>query len=264
MSATIVLVESLGPVARVTLNRPEKRNALSRALIGALSDALSGLATTPGLRALVLAANGPAFCAGLDLKEAEEFGRDAAAEQLAIADMQAFSDVIAQIHNLPVATVAALNGDAFAGGAGLVTACDLVVASSHARLAWPEVKRGLVAAVILPDLLRQAGERRARELLLTGEPIDAARAEQWGLVNRVMEPEFVADEALALARSLALGAPQALATIKRLIAGASGPPADLRGAAAVSAAVRVSEEAAEGMRAFLEKRPPRWAAGPDE
>jgi methylglutaconyl-CoA hydratase len=197
----------------------------------------------------------------MDLKESADDAVGPEAERRAIADLQGIADVVNQLHALKLPTVAALNGDAMAAGAGLATACDFVVMSSSARLAWPEVRRGLVAAVVMPDLVRQAGERRARALLLSGEPIDAEQAERWGLANRVVAPDRVRDEALALARSLTACGPRALATIKRLIDESSGRPPDLRGAAAVSAAVRVSDEALEGMRAFLEKRPPRWADG---
>lgn len=262
MSGSLVLRENYGAVALVALNQPERRNALSRGLVAELGDVLTALASAPDVRAVVLTGAGGVFCAGMDLKEGGALGPGAEAEQRSIDDLRAFADVILQLHALDQPTVAALNGDALAGGAGLACACDLVVASSQARLGWPEVKRGLVAAVVMPDLLRQAGERRARELLLTGEPIGAAQAERWGLVNRVVEPDRVRDEALALARSLIASGPRAVATVKRLIDESRGRPTDLRGAAAVSAAVRVSEEAQEGMRAFLEKRPPKWAADP--
>lgn len=263
MSGTLVLREDHGPVTLLVLNRPERRNALNRAMTTELGDVLSGLAASPGVRAVVLTGAGPVFCAGMDLKEAESLGHGAEAERQAIDDLRGIADVVNQLHTLDVPTVAALNGDAVAGGAGLATACDFVVASTSARLAWPEVKRGLVAAVIMHDLIRQAGERRARELLLTGEPIGADQAGRWGLVNRVVAPDAVRTEALALARSLATNGPRALATTKHLIDESSGRPVDLRGSAAVTAAVRVSDEALEGMRAFIEKRPPKWAQGAD-
>lgn len=255
----LVLREDHGAITLLILNRPERRNALSRAIVAELGNALTALASSPAVRAVVLTGAGTVFCSGMDLKEGEQLSQDAAGERLSIDDMRGFADVIRQVHALDKPTVAALNGDALAGGAGLALACDLVVASSQARLGWPEVKRGLVAAVVMPDLCRQAGERRARELLLTGEPIGAEQAERWGLVNRVVDPAKVRDEALARARALVNNGPQALATIKRLIEEANGVPDDLRGAAAISSAVRVSEEALEGMRAFLEKRPPKWA-----
>jgi methylglutaconyl-CoA hydratase len=261
MNPSLVFREDRGPVALVVLNQPERRNALSRALIAELGDILSGLAAAADVRAVVLTGAGTVFSSGMDLKEAQALGRDAEAERRAIADVQRIADVIHQIHSLRIPVIAALNGDAMAGGAGLALACDLVVASPSTRIAFPEVKRGLVGAVVMHDLIRQVGDRRARELLLTGAPIGADQAERWGLVNRVVASAFVRDEALALARSLVANGPIAMATTKRLIDESSSGPANLRGAAAVTAAIRVSDEALEGMLAFLEKREPQWADG---
>jgi methylglutaconyl-CoA hydratase len=139
-----------------------------------------------------------------------------------------------------------------------MTACDFIVAASCARIGYPEVKRGLVAAIVLQDLVRQVGDRRARAMLLSGEPIDATEAERWGLVNMVVPLDACRDEAVALAKELSGGGPRAIASIKRLIDEATGRPSNLRGAAAISAAVRVSDEALEGIRAFVEKRSPSW------
>lgn len=261
MSEPFVLREDHGPVVLLVLNRPDRRNALSRNLVAELGDALAALDAEAAPRAVVLTGAGVSFCSGMDLKEGDALGRSAEAEKTAIADVQGIADLIGQLHALGKPTVAALNGDAYAGGAGLATACDFVVAAAGARIGYPEVKRGLVAAVVMHDLVRQVGARRARALLLTGEPIDVAEAERWGLVNRVVAPERCRTEAISLARSLLACGPRALATTKRLLDEATGPPPDLRGAAAVTAAVRVSDEAFEGIRAFLEKRPPRWAAG---
>jgi methylglutaconyl-CoA hydratase len=249
-----------GPVAVITLNRPDRRNALSHALIDQLSDALARTAAEPTVRAVVLTGAAPVFCAGMDLKEASESAPTPQAETQAVAAAQAVADLIQQVHGLPKPVVAALNGHAYAGGAGLALACDLVVAADSARIAYPEVLRGLVAAVVLHDLVRQAGERRARQLLLTGASIDASTAERWGLVNRVVPAGECLAAALELARGLIAAGPKAVESVKHLIDEAGGRP-DLRGAAAISAAVRVSDEAVEGMRAFLEKRPPRWAEG---
>jgi methylglutaconyl-CoA hydratase len=262
MPESLVVRETHGPVALLVLNRPDRRNALSRALVAELGDALTSLASDPSVRSVVLTGADPTFCAGMDLKEAEAAGHGDEAEKRAVADVRGIADLIQQLHDLPKPTVAALNGDAYAAGAGLATACDFVLAAEGARIGYPEVRRGLVAAVVLHDLVRQVGDRRARALLLSGEPIDAAEAERWGLVNWVVAPEQCRAEALGVARKLMDTGPRAVATLKRLIDESSGRPADLRGAAAVSAAVRVSDEAMEGMRAFLEKRPPSWAVEP--
>ncbi|MFO0909513.1 MAG: enoyl-CoA hydratase-related protein [Isosphaeraceae bacterium] len=258
---SLVLRDDQGPVSLITLNRPDRRNALSRSLVSQLGDHLAAVASDPAIRVVVLTGSGPVFCAGMDLKEACESGGQTDAERLAVADLQALADLIQQVHTMPQATIAALQGDALAGGAGLAMACDLVVASSSAHIGFPEVRRGLVASVVLHDLVRLVGERRARALLLGGSPIDAATACSWGLINEVVGPGESAarDRAIALSRELCGGAPQAIATLKRLIDEATRRPRDLRGAAAISAAVRVSEEANEGMRAFLERRAPSWA-----
>jgi methylglutaconyl-CoA hydratase len=249
-----------GPIVVLTLNRPDRRNALSRGLVTALSDALDRLMVEFGPRALVLTGAGPAFCAGMDLKEALQRGANHSAEAEAITDVQALADLINQLHRFPRPTVAALNGDALAGGAGLALACDFVLAAAGAHIGYPEVRRGLVPAVVLHDLVRQLGDRRARALVLTGRPVAADQAERWGLINRVVPGDSVLPEALELARSLLESAPRAVATSKQLLDEVTNRPTDLRGMAAVSASVRVTDEAREGMAAFLEKRPPSWTS----
>jgi methylglutaconyl-CoA hydratase len=259
MSDAVVIREDHGAVTLLVLNRPDRRNALSRTLMADLGDALTQLACEAKVRCVVLTGAGPTFCAGMDLKEAEIAARGTEAEEAAIADVQAISDVIQQLHTFEKPTIAALNGDAYAGGAGLALACDFIIASMASKIGYPEVRRGLVAAVVMHDLVHQIGERRARALLLSGESIDASAAERWGLVNRVVAPELCRSVALALAGSLVACGPHALAATKRLLDEVSGRPRNLRGPAAVTAAVRVSDEAIEGMRAFLERRRPSWA-----
>jgi methylglutaconyl-CoA hydratase len=247
-----------GPVCVLTLNRPERRNALGAALIEGLSEALEQAEMDSSIRAVVITGAGPVFCAGMDMKEGGEAGSTLEAERTEVAREQAIADLLNQVHQLSKPTIAALCGDALAGGAGLATACDFVIASESAHLGYPEVRRGLVAAMVLHDLVRQVGERRARSLLLTGTPITAVQAEQWGLINRVVAADACVDEAVALGRSMVACGPCAIETTKRLIGDASGRPRDLRGAAAITAQVRVSDEAQEGVRAFLERRAPEW------
>ena len=262
MSAQLVLRDDHGPVVVLTLNCPDRRNALSRGLVAALGDALDRLLIEHGPRVVILAGAGSVFCAGMDLKEAMERGTSASAEKDAVADVQAIADLINQVHRFPKPTIAALDGDALGGGAGLAGACDFVLAAAGARIGYPEVRRGLVAAVVLRDLVRQVGDRRARELLLTGQPLAADEAERWGLINRVVAHGSCLPAARELARELLESAPQAVATTKQQLDEATARPIDLRGAAAVSAAVRIADEAREGMRAFLEDRPPLWSAEP--
>ena len=259
MSEPMLIREDRGPIAILTLNRPERRNALSRALVAELGDAVDKIATELGVRALILTGNGPTFCAGMDLKEASEAGDDVQAERAAVRDAQGIADLMDHIHKFPHPTISAVQGDALAGGAGLALACDFVVMADSARLGFPEVKRGLVAAIVLHDLVRHVGDRRSRDLLLTGRSLEAGEAERWGLINLAVPAARCMTEALELARSLLGSAPVATTTTKRLLDEASSVPRDLRGAAAVSAAVRVGDEAREGMAAFLAKRLPAWA-----
>jgi methylglutaconyl-CoA hydratase len=258
MNANLVVREDRGPIAILTLNRPEKRNALSRELVAALRVEIDKIRVDNHTRVVVLTGAGSAFCAGMDLKEAASVDDSDDAEQVTIAILQQFADLLQCVHTLSKPTIAAVSGDAFAGGAGLMAACDLVVASESALIGYPEIKRGLVASVVLHDLSRQVGDRRARELLLTGEPISAEVAMEWGMVNLVSPKGGCLSQAILLAQDLLKSAPEAIATTKRLLDETLGRPHDLRGAAAVSAAVRVSDEAREGIRAFIEKRPPAW------
>lgn len=260
MSDPLLLREDRGSIAILTLNRPEKRNALSQALIAQLSDQLDRLKVDSAIRVVILTGNGPTFCAGLDLKEAYGSGTDTKSEGRAVTEVQALADLLDAAHKLPKPTIAALNGDALAGGAGLAMGCDFVLMSPTARLGYPEALRGLAPAMVMHDLIRLVGQRRARHLLLTAKPLDATTCVSWGLANAVSQPDSLLADAIALAGDLCKCGPKALATIKELFDEASARPRSLRGAAAITAAIRISDEAMEGMHAFLEKRGPRWTA----
>lgn len=259
MSENLVTRLDVGPVAHLSLNRPEKRNALSQALIVALSDQLDRVGVESAVRAVVLSGSGPAFCSGMDLREAFAPVETEEAERRSVREVQALADLLDQVHKLPKPTIAALNGDALAGGAGLAMACDLVVMSAEARIGYPEVRRGLVPAMVMHDLVRLVGQRRARQLLLSGDAIHAHQAFDWGLVNEVVPPDQLPGRALALGQVCSECAPRALATIKELLDESTQRPRSLRPAAAVTAAIRVSDEAREGIAAFLEKRAPNWS-----
>jgi methylglutaconyl-CoA hydratase len=259
MSTKLILREDQGSVTILTLNRGDQRNALSRALVAELRDALERVSVDDRVRVVVLTGAGATFCAGMDLKEAAEATDAPESELNTIAILEQFADVLQYLHTLPKPTIAALNGDALAGGAGLMAACDLAVASSNARIGYPEVKRGLAPSIVMHDLTRQIGDRRARQLVLCGEPVSAQVAMEWGMVNVVTPAENCLAEAIRLGQELVNSAPAAVAATKRLLDEAMGRPHDLRGAAAVSAAIRASDEAREGIRAFVEKRPPAWA-----
>src|SRR5262249_35039900 len=187
----------------------------SRALIAALDAAVRRAADDPAVRCVILTGEGPAFCAGMDLDELRS--TVTADAEVIWVDAQRLAELFDRIYSLPKPTIAAVNGAAVAGGAGLVTVCDLAVAVSGAKFGYPEVRRGLVAARVLPHLLRHVGERAARYLLLTGDVIDAAEAARVGLINQVVEPAQLTETALNWAKACAEGGPQALATTKELL-----------------------------------------------
>jgi methylglutaconyl-CoA hydratase len=262
MTAELVRYEVRAPAAILTLNRADKRNALSRALIAALADAVERAAADRAARAVIVTGAGAAFCAGMDLEELQATLHQRPEESPVWEDAGRLAALFDRIYTLPKPTVAAVNGAAVAGGAGFVSVCDLALAVPAAKFGYPEVRRGLVAAMVMPHLLRHVGERTARHLLLTGELIDAAAAERAGLINRVVEPDRLLDEALALARLLAEGGPQALAATKSLLQQFSRQALSVEELARASAEPRLGEECRQGLEAFFAKRPAPWALPP--
>ncbi len=261
MSASLVGYEIKAPAIVLTLNRPDRRNALNRQLVQELAQAFQRAGSDKAGRCVILTGAGPAFCAGMDLAElAQTLDQPNEAERVH-EDAQRLSDLYELIYGLPKPTIAAVNGPAVAGGAGLVTACDLAVASPEAKFGYPEVRRGLVAAMVMPHLLRHVGERAARDLLLRGELIDAWSAWRIGLINEVAAAGALMETALQWARSLAEAGPLALATTKRLLQGFSGPAVPSKEFASGSAEARLTVECKEGLRAFLDKKPAPWATG---
>jgi len=253
---SLVLYESRPPAAVITINRPEKRNALSRALIAALSDAFERAKTDSAARCVLLTGAGPAFCAGMDLTELSE---TIEAEQAVIwDDALKLARLFDLIYTLPKPTIALVNGPAVAGGAGLVSVCDLAIAASTAVFGYPEVRRGLVAALIMPHLLRHVGERMARWLLLAGEMIDAAAAERCGLINAAVPPDQLTAKAGQWVESLAQGGPDALSRTKELLQRFSRQALSVEEAAQASAAPRLTDECRHGLHAFFAKQPPPW------
>ncbi|MFO0801685.1 MAG: enoyl-CoA hydratase-related protein [Gemmataceae bacterium] len=252
----VLLYETRGVAAVLTINRPDRRNALSRALIAELGAAFTRAANDDAVRAVVLTGNGPAFCAGMDLDELR--GTLGAESDMVWHDAASLSALYEQIYALPKPTIAAVNGAAVAGGAGLVTVCDLAVASTTAKFGYPEVRRGLVAAMVMPHLLRHVGERTARWLLLTGELIDAADAVRLGLVNLAIAKEALLETALAWCDALAEGGPIALAKTKELLHRCSHQAVPVAELANASAEPRLTEECRGGLTAFFDKKPVPW------
>jgi enoyl-CoA hydratase/carnithine racemase len=205
-------VENRGAVRILTMNRPEKRNALNSELTQALLDALRAADADESVGCVVLTGAGPGFCAGADLSEFKDLQQAVAAENRAELTMQLHL-VFSRIR-VPVVT--AINGHAMGGGAGLAIAADLAVMADSAKLGYPEPKHGIVAAIVMANLVRQVGRKAAFELVALGEPVDAQRALQLGMVNRVVPLSELMREAIALAEKLAAVKRPAMAETKRL------------------------------------------------
>ena len=217
-----LLIENRGPVRLLTLNRPEKRNALNTELTKTLLDAIRGAHADESVGALVLTGAGPGFCAGADLSEFKGLKDPEAAATRAELTMQlhlSFSKIAKPV-------VTAINGAAMGGGAGLAIAGDLAVMAEDAKLGYPETKHGIVAAIVLGNLVRQVGRKAAFELVAFGEPIDAQRALLLGLVNRVVPHSEVVEEAARMAEKLAAVSRPAMAETKRLFYEVADLPLD--------------------------------------
>jgi crotonobetainyl-CoA hydratase len=247
-----------GRIAVITLNRPRAMNAVNAAMSAAVGNALRALAEDPELSVGVITGAGRAFSAGADLKELGA-GRPVSAPG---HPEWGFAGLVRHVVDKPL--IAAVNGFALGGGTEIVLACDLAVISEDARLGLPEVTRGLVAAAGgLLRLHRQIPPKIAARVALTGEPLDAATALRWGLVNEVAPAGHALDRAIDLAERIAANAPLAVAASKRIMRrsaeyGSDWEPRMWAMNEAEFADVRRSEDAKEGPRAFAEKRPPKW------
>jgi len=250
-----VLIEKQTPhVTTLTLNRPERRNSLTIELMTELASAIDLAAADPSQRVLILRGAGKAFCTGLDLKEAAD-------EKKAHATAEMVAKTLVALSQTRLITIAAVHGAAVAGGAGIMSACDFVIAAERTKIGYPEVRRGLVAGLVMTFLRRQVGERNMRELLLGCELIDAERAREIGLVNRVVAKDDLMSEVQKFADSVLQGAPGALTQTKKLIEElwSTSVQEDVDLALKHHMQARESAEAREGIAAFNEKRPPKWA-----
>jgi methylglutaconyl-CoA hydratase len=247
-----------GPIATLTLNRPDKRNAISYELIDELLRAL-GEVEQRLADIVILTGAGKAFCSGMDLDNLRAItGRSEAENRLDSATM---ARLFRTLYDFPKVTIAAVNGAAVAGGCGVATLCDFTLASSEAKFGYTEVRIGFIPAIVSAFLLRQVGEKQARDLLLTGRIIGADEALRLGLVNEVVAPEKLLERARELAASLLQNSPASLLATKRLLKSYSAEELDRQIAAAVdeNARIRTTEDFREGVTSFLEKRPPRWS-----
>lgn len=241
----------------ITLNRPEKRNAISYELIDELSRALEEVEQSPA-QVMILTGAGKAFCSGMDLDDLK--GLIGRSPEQSRQDSQKMARLFRSVYEFPKPTIAVVNGAAIAGGAGLATLCDFTLAVPEAKFGYTEVRIGFVPAIVSTFLLRQVGEKHARDLLLTGKIIAAEEAYRLGLVNEIVPAPQLMERAHALAGEIMNNSPTALRFTKRLLSEHARAELDRQIDAAVreNAAIRATEDFREGVSAFLEKRPPRW------
>lgn len=260
MDYRTILVAETASIRSITLNRPERRNAMTpemqMELIAALEDAAAS-----SCRVLVLAGAGEAFCSGLDLSALQAMQDKSASDHR--ADAERIARLFLALYELPIPTIAAVHGAANAGGAGLALICDFTLATQAAKFGFTEVRIGFVPALVSAFLALQIGDKRSRDLLLTGRLIDAAEAYRLGLVNEIVAPEELAQRVRSLADVLIANSPQSLKATKRLMAAQNKVWLDTAVALALeeNALSRESTDFREGITAFLEKRKPVWGKG---
>jgi methylglutaconyl-CoA hydratase len=243
-----------GAVARITLNRPEKRNALNDELIGVLKDSLALAAEDEQVRVVLLTGAGQDFCSGADLAALDRAADAGVLEHLATA--QELADIFLALRHHPKPIVAAVRGRAFAGGCGLATACDIILAAESAQFAYPELKIGFIPAMVMAILRRSVSEKRAFELLTTGEPIGAAEAQRVGLINHTFPNEIFESSVETYVESIAAKSESAMRLTKRLLYHIDGMTFDAAIEAGVNAnaLARMTEDAARGIERFAKKK----------
>jgi len=259
MDFQTLTVSILDDVATVTLNRPELRNAFNEEAIHELAVAFAALGTTGNVRAIVLAANGPAFCAGGDLNWMKQMAGYSEEENQ--QDAMRLADMLRTIYLCPKPVVARVHGDCYAGGMGLVAACDIVVASDNAAFCLSEVKLGLIPATISPYVIKAMGEQASRRYFLTAERFTATEAHRIGLAHEVVPADELDATVGAIVKSLLGNSPNAVKEAKTLVREVVGQPVGdtlLIDTANRIAAIRASDEGREGVTSFLEKRKPNW------
>jgi methylglutaconyl-CoA hydratase len=246
-------------VATITLNRPEKRNAISAEMIAELLASFDEVETSPA-QALIITGSGKAFCSGMDLDALKALATQSPQQHL--EDARTLARLCRRLWSFPKPTIAAVNGHAIAGGCGIATLCDLTIAVPEAKFGYPEVRIGFLPAVVSIFLVRQIGEKQARDLLLTGKTIDAAEALRLGLITQIAPPEELMKAAHDLAATLLASSPTSLRVTKKLLCDFAAPEIDreLELAIAESAQIRATPDFREGLASFLEKRAPRWSS----
>jgi methylglutaconyl-CoA hydratase len=253
-----ITVTDNGRVRTITLQRPERRNALTATMIAELTEAFRAFAADEASLVLVMTGAGEAFCSGLDLEELQKMATQSDEAQRASSD--SIATMLRTLYDCPRPTIAAVNGAAVAGGMGLATICDFTYAVPDARFGYPEVKIGFIPAIVSAFLRNQVGEKQALDLLLTGRLISAEEAQQMGLVTNIVEPASLMGAVDELASLLLKNSPASIAATKGLLRAQQSEQLtrDLQSAADANAAMRKTADFAEGLSSFLEKRKPKW------
>lgn len=258
MSYNTITLSYEGRVALLTLNRPDKRNAISFELVDEVLQALDEVEKSTAL-VLVLTGAGKAFSGGLDLENLKALiGRS---QEQNVKDTRTMAKLFRTIYDFPKPTVAAVNGAAIAGGTGLATLCDITIASTEAKFGYTEVRIGFIPAIVSSFLVRQVGEKQARDLLLTGRIFDAAEAFRIGLINEVVEPERLMPRVKEIVGQLLENSPLSLLATKKLINsfGCDDLNEQIESAIVENARSRTTKDFNEGVTSFLEKRKPVWS-----
>jgi methylglutaconyl-CoA hydratase len=261
MSYQTLEVQSNGSIATVILNRPDVRNAFNETAIAEITRAFRELGSVAGVRAIILAARGPAFCAGADLNWMKKMAGYTRAENR--ADAAQLAEMLRVIYACPKPVVAKVQGDCYAGGMGLVAACDIAVAGEKANFCLSEVKLGLIPATISPYVIKAMGENAARRYFLTAERLSAQEAKRIGFVHEVVGDEALDSTVDGIVKALVANSPNAVREAKRLVRDVAGAPVSdtlIADTAERIADIRASEEGREGVKSFLEKRKPTWSA----
>jgi len=247
-----------GKIATLTLSRAEKRNAISHQLIDEFLAALEEAEHSPA-QVLIVTGEGKAFCAGMDLEELHQLVEQTSEDNH--RHSQRIATLFRSLYNFPKTSIAAVNGAAIAGGVGLATFCDLTLASKAASFGYTEVRIGFVPAIVSAFLIRQVGEKHARDLLLTGRIIGAEEAYRMGLVNEVVEAADLQSRAHQLAEQLLENSPASLRATKALLLGYAGETLerDIQSGMEANGSIRMSADFEEGVRSFLEHRKPKWS-----
>jgi methylglutaconyl-CoA hydratase len=253
-----VLYSESQSIATIALNRPDKRNAISYELIDDLISALKQAASSAA-QVVILTGAGKAFCSGMDLDNLKQLtGRT---HEQNVVDSEIMASLFRALYDFPKPTIAAVNGAAIAGGTGLATLCDFTLAVPEAKFGYTEVRIGFVPGIVSSYLIANVGEKRARDLLLTGRLFDAEEAHRLGLVNEIVAPEQLMPRALQLAAQLMENSPASLHTTKALLSSYTKEQLDrqLKSAIKENAGIRQTADFKEGITSFLEKRKPTWA-----